>query len=57
MLFLLFSLYIPLFDSEIKLNENGSLDIKEEITVNFDGGYYHGIYRDIPLELKGTIGN
>jgi uncharacterized membrane protein len=57
MLFLVLSLYIQLFDSEIKLNEDGSLDIKEEITVNFDGGYYHGIYRDIPLELKGTIGN
>jgi uncharacterized membrane protein YgcG len=57
MLFLLLSLYIQLFDSEIKLNEDGSLDIKEEITVNFDGGYYHGIYRDIPLELRGTIGN
>ncbi len=57
MLFLLLSLYIQLFDSEIKLNYDGSLDIKEVITVNFDGGYHHGIYRDIPLELKGIAGN
>ncbi|MEJ2568026.1 MAG: DUF2207 domain-containing protein, partial [candidate division WOR-3 bacterium] len=40
-----------------KLNQNGSLDIKEKITVNFDGGYHHGIYRDIPLELRGMAGN
>ncbi len=57
MLLLFLSLYIQLFDSEIKLNQDGSLNVKEEITVNFDGGYHHGIYRDIPLELKGTIGN
>ncbi len=57
MVLLFLSLYIQLFDSEIKLNEDGSLNIKEKITVNYDGGYHHGIYRDIPLELKGTIGN
>jgi len=57
MILLLLSLYIQLFDSEIQLNYNGSLDIKEEITVNFDGGYHHGIYRDIPLELRGKTGN
>lgn len=57
MVLLLLSLYIQVFDSEIKLNQDGSLDIKEEITVNYDGGYYHGIYRDIPLELKGIAGN
>lgn len=57
MVLLFLSLYIQVFDSEIKLNYDGSLDVKEVITVNFDGGYHHGIYRDIPLELKGTIGN
>jgi len=57
MIFLLLSLYIQLFDSEINLNSNGSLNIKEEITVNFDGGYHHGIYRDIPLELSSKTGN
>ncbi len=57
MVLLLLSLYIQLFDSEIKLNNDGSLDIKEIITVNFDGGYHHGIYRDIPLELRGMAGN
>ncbi len=57
MVLLFLSLYIQLFDSEIKLNDNGSLDIKESITVNFDGGYHHGIYRDIPLELRGMAGN
>jgi uncharacterized membrane protein YgcG len=57
MVFLLLSLYIQLFDSKIKLNHNGSLDIKEVITVNFDGGYHHGIHRDIPLELRDKFGN
>ena len=57
MVLLLLSLYIQLFESEVKLNYDGSVDIKEEITVNFDGGYYHGIYRDIPIELKGIAGN
>ncbi len=57
MIFLLLSLYIQLFDSKINLNSNGSLNIKEEITVNFDGGYHHGIYRDIPLELSSKTGN
>ena len=57
MVFLLLSLYIQLFDSEIALNRDGSVDIREEITVNFDGGYHHGIYRDIPLELRGGSGN
>jgi hypothetical protein len=57
MLFLLLSLYIQLFDSEVKLDYDGSVDIKEDITVNYDGGYHHGIYRDIPLELKGIAGN
>jgi len=57
MILIILSLYIQLFDSEIKLNYDGSLDIKEEITVNYDGGYHHGIYRDIPLELRGKTGN
>jgi uncharacterized membrane protein YgcG len=57
MILLLLGLYIQLFDSEIKLDQDGFLDIKEKITVNYDGGYHHGIYRDIPLELKGIAGN
>lgn len=57
MILLLLSLYIQLFDSEIELNKNGSLEIKEKITVNFDGGYHHGIFRDIPLELRNRMGN
>jgi len=57
MILIFLSLYIQLFDSEINLNSNGSLNIKEEITVNFDGGYHHGIYRDIPLELSSKTGN
>jgi uncharacterized membrane protein YgcG len=57
MVLLFLSLYIQVFDSEIKLSQDGSLNIKEEITVNYDGGYHHGIYRDIPLELRGIAGN
>ena len=57
MVLLFLSLYIQVFDSEIKLYQDGSLDIREKITVNYDGGYHHGIYRDIPLELKGISGN
>ncbi|MBN1694759.1 DUF2207 domain-containing protein [candidate division WOR-3 bacterium] len=57
MVLLFLSLYIQLFDSEIRLNKDGSLNIKEKITVNYDGGFHHGIYRDIPLELKGIAGN
>lgn len=57
MLLLIFAWYIPLFNSEIYLNEDGSLKIVENITVDFNDGYYHGIYRDIPLELRGRVGN
>lgn len=57
MLLLIISWYIPFFESDISLSKDGSLLIEENITVNFDDGYYHGIYRDIPLELKGRVGN
>ena len=57
MLLLIISWYIPFFESDISLNKDGSILIEENITVNFDDGYYHGIYRDMPLELKGRVGN
>lgn len=57
MLFIFLGWYIYFFNSDIFLNKDGSLRIEENITVNFDDGYYHGIYREIPLELKGNIGN
>jgi len=57
MILLIISWYIPFFESDISLFKDGSLLIEENITVNFDDGYYHGIYRDIPLELRGRVGN
>ncbi|MEO0293835.1 MAG: DUF2207 domain-containing protein [candidate division WOR-3 bacterium] len=57
MLLLFIGLYIQLFDNEIRLNKDGSLNITEKILVNFEGGYHHGIYRIIPIELRGMTNN
>lgn len=57
MIYIILGWYISVFNSDIFLNKDGSLRIEENITVNFDDGYYHGIYREIPLELKGNLGN
>ncbi|RKZ20748.1 hypothetical protein DRQ23_08570, partial [bacterium] len=48
MLLFLLGWHIALFKSTIDLHQDGSLQITEEIVVDFDGGYFHGIYRDIP---------
>src|SRR3569623_3547934 len=56
----LFSLAAPVlaaeeirsFDSNIKLQTNGTVDVTETIIVNAEGiEIRHGIYRDIPTEL------
>ena len=43
---------IDSFNIDVKVNENYSLDVTEEINVNFSE-YRHGIYRDIPT--SGTL--
>jgi len=43
------------YDSNIKLEINGTVDVTETITVNSEGDQIrHGIYRDIPTQLINT---
>ena len=44
------------FDSEITVNENGSLDVTETITVRAEGQQIkRGIYRDFPTLYRGRL--
>lgn len=40
------------FDEDITLNKDCSLDVTENIKMDFDGTYKHGILRWIPVEYK-----
>lgn len=48
---------IDSFHSEIKIQENGIVDITEKISVDFSGLQKHGIYRDIPYVYQESTGN
>ena len=43
------------FNTDITAHKNGTMDITETISYDFEGEYRHGIYRDIPL--YSTVGN
>src|SRR5215472_4076096 len=43
-------LRIEKFDAEIIVSPNGSVDVTENIQINFIGGPWHGFYRTIPVE-------
>ena len=44
------------FDAEIAVLADGSVDVTENITFQFIGGPWHGIYREIPVEYAGPGG-
>ncbi len=41
--------HIKTFDSNIIINKDGTIDVKETITYDFDSLQKHGIYREIPF--------
>jgi len=45
------------FSQKIIVNNDGSLNISETITYDFQGAQKHGIYRDIPYKYKARGGN
>ncbi|MFA5770494.1 MAG: DUF2207 domain-containing protein [Patescibacteria group bacterium] len=40
--------HVKSFDSNIVINKDGTIDVKEKIIYNFDSLQKHGIYREIP---------
>ena len=48
--------YLRKFFSDIAVLPNGTIDVTENITFQFVGGPWHGIYRDIPVEYSGPRG-
>ena len=44
------------FDAEITVLPDSSVDVTENITFQFIGGPWHGIYREIPVEYAGPGG-
>ena len=47
--------HITRFVSNITVGQDGSMDVREYLVVDFRGEY-HGIYRDIPIEYPGPHG-
>ncbi len=43
---------IKSFDSDIYIENNGSVTVIETIHYDFEGAYRHGIYRDIPVKYE-----
>ncbi len=48
--------HITRFVSNITVQQDGVLEVREHLAVEFDGEY-HGIYRDIPIEYPGPHGS
>ena len=44
------------FDSNITINQNATINIKETIDVDFYTNQKHGIYRNIPVKYKDSLG-
>ena len=44
------------FDAEITVLPDSTVDVTENITFQFVGGPWHGIYREIPVEYSGPGG-
>jgi uncharacterized membrane protein YgcG len=49
-------LRIQKFDSEITVTPDAKVDVTENITLQFKGGPWHGVYRTIPVEYVGPSG-
>src|SRR5690242_1728790 len=50
------SYHVSRFNSTIHVQEDGSADIREQITFVFQG-HFQGVYRDIPVEYPGPKGS
>lgn len=48
--------HIQSFDSQITINADGTINVKETIVYDFDGLERHGIYRDIPFVKTNKAG-
>jgi len=49
-------LVIRHFDERVTVNRNASIDVAEIIDVQFIGGPWHGIYRNIPIDYTSPSG-
>jgi len=49
-------LRIQKFESEITVTPDAKVDVTENITFQFKGGPWHGVYRTIPVEYVGPNG-
>ena len=49
-------LRIQKFESEITVTPDAKVDVTENITFQFKGGPWHGVYRTIPVEYAGPNG-
>jgi len=49
-------LRIQKFESEITVTPDAMVDVTENITFQFKGGPWHGVYRTIPVEYVGPSG-
>ena len=54
---MVFAEEITQFNVDIKINEDATIDIVEEIYYDFGSLNRHGIYRDIPVKYKDAQGN
>ena len=50
---LIFGWYISNFSTKAILYKNGELQVTEDITVDFDSEWHHGIFRVIPTTFRG----
>jgi len=50
-------LRIQKFDSEITVTPDAKVNVTENITLQFKGGPWHGVYRTIPVEYAGPNGS
>lgn len=49
-------LVIQHFDEQVLVNADGTIDVTENITAQFNGSNWHGIYRSIPVEYSTPTG-
>src|SRR5579862_6800399 len=49
-------LVIRQFDAQILINADGTIDVTENITAQFIGSNWHGLYRTIPVEYTTPQG-
>ncbi len=49
-------LVIQRFDEQVLVNADGTIDVTENITAQFSGSNWHGLYRSIPVEYSTEAG-